>query len=282
MIDDMPMDEYLASPLVSTHKLKDFADRGARYFAMRHVSRTTTPPEDTDALIFGAVFEDIVQGRGFDRDAYAVKPDGMTFQTKEGKAWRKLQQDAGKRIVSADDLLVMQEMRSSLEENDAASELVKCCKRQVTLRGAYTGVPGLISRPDWLSSNGSAITGFTPYSVDLKTTSSLTRISTGKDVLSFKYHAQASIVRRLMRESLKTDTLHYLLAVEKCSPYRCQVVEIPEEWLDAGWQWCERHLQKLARHYEQNEWPRVDSEIVTLPAPPSWVADAGDEEEEAA
>jgi hypothetical protein len=283
MVFDMPMPDYLASPLVSTHKIKDFAERGAHYYARRHVARTSQPSEDSEALTFGALFEDIIQGRGFDKTAYVVKPEGMTFKTKEGKAWRKEALDAGKRIVTGDELADMEAMREALEENETAIALIRDCQKQVTLQAPYAGVPGLISRPDWMSVDGCPLSGFAPYSVDLKSTMTLAKLASGRGVIDYRYDAQAAIVRRLMRQLLGTsDTQHFLLACEKRSPFRCQVIAFTPDWLDVGWQWCERHLTRLATHYERGSWPRVDSEMIALPPPPPWAMDVGTADDEAA
>jgi hypothetical protein len=280
---DTPIDAYHASKALTHSKLRDYSSKGARYFASRHVTRTTPPSESTEAQVMGQLFEDIVQGRSFDRDAYAVKPDDMTFATKIGKAWKAEQLAAGKRIVTGDDLADMEEMRVALEENDAAVQLIRGCHKQVTLTVDCAGTPeGLAARPDWVSFDGCALSGFSAYSLDLKTTIALRKLTNGRGVLEWGYHSQAALVRHLMRAHGRTDTVHFLLACEKKRPYRCQVIAIPPAWLDLGWQWCERQLSKLTKHYASGSWPRVDSEIVELPPPPTWAAEDVQDEDEAA
>lgn len=286
MIDyDMSIEVYHASPMISHSKLRDLASKGPRYYASRHVSRTTPPPEDTEAQVFGQLFEDIVQGRAFDRDVYAVKPtDGpeSNFSTKEGRAWKKAALARGQRIVTQDELDDMDEMQVALRENETAIELIRGCLKQVTLTVAYPGTPGLRARPDWLSATGCAVNVFRPYSLDLKTTGNLHKLVSGRGIVEFGYHSQAAIVRHTMLEEGFGDTSHYLLACEKARPYRCQVIEIPHEWLDLGWQRCKRQLARLAKHYESGSWPRVDHEMVALPPPPAWAANVVGDEDEAA
>jgi hypothetical protein len=66
----------------------------------------------SDAMRFGtAVHAAFLEPLAF-RDAYACKPDGMSFATKEGKAWRA-EQD-GKEIVSFDDYFRVQAICDAL------------------------------------------------------------------------------------------------------------------------------------------------------------------------
>lgn len=274
--------DYHAAPYISASKLRTFSTRGPRFYHAKYVSRSTPDEPDSEALVFGQVLEDLVQGRGLDREQYAVKPDGLSFATKEGKAWRAAQQAAGKSIVGSDDMQRMDSMRESLGDNETALEMIRVCKAQATLRCDYAGTPGLQARPDWLSDVGCLTSGYAPFSLDLKSTRSLAKLANGRGVLEFGYHCQAAIVRRLLEANGMRGVRFYLLACEKALPFRCQVIEMPQEWLDAGWRWCERQLSKLARHYETNNWPRVEQELIQLPPPPAWIDESQDEEENAA
>lgn len=276
------IDEYHSSEYVSTSKLRDFASRGARFYHAKHVSRTSAEEPDSDALVFGRVLEDLVQGRGFDGAEYVVKPEGMTFATKEGKAWRAAQQAAGKSIVSADDMQRMSSMREALADNETALDMIRACKAQPTLTAEYAGTPGIQARPDWLSADGCLASGYAPFSLDLKSTRSLAKLANGRGVIEYGYHCQAGLVRRLLEANGVRGSRCFLMACEKAIPFRCQVIEVTPEWLDAGWRWCERQLSKLAKHYQANEWPRVSQELVQLPPPPAWIDEDVNVEEESA
>lgn len=280
---DIKIDAYHRSPHISSSKLRDFSSRGPRFFHAKHVSRTSADEPDSDAFAFGRVLEDLVQGRGLDRNAYAVKPDGMSFANKEGKAWRAAQQADGKAIIVADDMQRMESMREALADNETALEMIRVCKAQPTIRCDFPPTPGLQARPDWLSLEGCLSSGYAPLVLDLKSTRSLAKIATGRGVIEYGYHVQAAIVRKLLESSGVLDARFFLLACEKALPFRCQVVEVTSEWLDAGWRWCERQLGKLAGHFERNEWPRVERELVALPPPPPWIdSDVSSEDEESA
>jgi hypothetical protein len=271
--------------MLSTSKLKVFADRGPRAFAAKYITRKHAEEADSDALIVGQILEDAVQGRAFDKAAYWVKPDGFKFNSAANKAIRDEQLALGKRIVSEADLAMIELMRESVVSNETALDMIRGCDKQATIRMPYGSTPGLQSRPDWSSKFGCAASGFEPYSVDLKSTRSLGKMLSGRGVLEYRYDAQGALVREGMRAALDAEiTRHFLLCVEKAAPFRAVVVELDAAWLDVGWRWCSRQLGKLERHYATCDWPRVTAELVRLPAPPAW-ADADnsfDDDEEAA
>jgi hypothetical protein len=280
---DVSLEEYHSSKYISSSKLKDFSSRGPRFFAAKHVTGKAKSDPDTDAKVFGQIFEDAVNGVPVDMSRYVLKPEGMEFRSKENKKWRDDHLAAGCFIVEPDDLERMHSMQESLRGNETALDLLRGAKAQGTLRMSYPGVPGLQSRPDWINLIGPLTSGYTQATIDLKTCISINGMSSGRDVQKWSYHVQAAIVRELVRAVTGNDVRCYLLAVEKSLPFRCQVVEVTPEWLDAGWRWCERQLGKLAGHFERNEWPRVERELVALPPPPPWIEnDNVSEDEESA
>ncbi len=280
---ELDITSYHSAQYLSTHKLKDFASKGPRYYAARHVTNKYPKAPDTEALVFGRCFEDLVYGLPI-TDSFIMKPEGMSFATKEGKAWRAEAEATGKAIVAADDFEAMQMMRESLLENETAMAMIRACEKQTTFRCEYEGTPGLQSRPDWDSASGCLESGYAPFTLDLKSTQTLQKITSGRGIVEYLYHAQAAICQYTARKNQR-DVRCYLLAVEKVMPYRAQVVEVTPDWLAVGWQWCERQLEKLAKHYATNEWPRVTQEMVELPPVPEWatrVDSANDDEEGAA
>lgn len=266
---DIDICEYHDSPNVSHSKLSDFASRGPAYYHALYVSRAEKRDPPSDAMVFGQLFEDAVQRPNTFAATTATRPDGIDLRTKEGKAWKD--SIAGKTVLSADDANSIVEMRKSLCENRTAVDMIAACKQQPTITWNWSPLPGLQSRPDWLSVDGCAYSGFRPFVLDLKTTSDLARLASGRAVADYKYHSQMAMARAGLAANGIDDAAYYLLAVERQRPYRCQVIELTAEWLDAGARWSEGKLQKLAQHYERNEWPRVDAEAIELPAPPPWV-----------
>ncbi len=282
--DQLDIESYHNSPELSASKLSDYARRGPRYFAMRHVQRTARRDPPSAALVFGQAFEDLVYGMPI-HGRFSVKPSGMSFAKVDGKAWKIAAEASGKPIISQDDYDAMTAMRDSLRENATAMDMIAACRPQTTFRCDYAGTPGLQSRPDWESAGGCLESGYQPFSLDLKSTISLGKLASGRGVAEYHYHAQAALVAETMVRNGMPYPRTFLLAVEKVAPYRSQVIEITRDWLTVGWAWCGRQLDKLAGHYESGSWPRVEREMVQLPPVPAWVAMAGmddNEDEEAA
>lgn len=261
VIYDMSIESYHAARHLSAHRLGDFADRGPRYYAMRYLRGSLPPREQTDAMRFGQLFEDCLSGVSTDWSKYAIKPEGMSFATKEGKAWRLANE--GKDIISQGELDDLKYMTESVSESELALSMTKRAKAQVSLRDDGACTFGLQSRPDWVSLEEN-------WSLDLKTTQSLGMLTSGKAVRDFRYHCQAALVRRLMGQ-LGFTPEHYLLGVERIAPYRCQVIRFPQEWIDAGTRWCDAQIAGIESCIEAGEWPRVESQMVDLPPPPSWL-----------
>lgn len=284
ILRDHPIESYHASPMLSASKIQDFARKGPRFYAAMHVTRKATRPPPSEALAFGLAFEDLVYGLPI-HERYNIKPAGMSFAKVDGKAWKIAAEANGNPIISSDDYDAMVVMRDSLRENEAAMRMIAACHSQTTFTCDHRGTPGLQSRPDWDSETGCVDTGFEPFTLDLKSTISLSKLASGRGVAEFSYHAQAAIAAHCIERNTHVRPRSYLLAVEKVAPYRSQVLEVTPDWITVGWDWCERQLDKLAGHYASGEWPRVEREMIALPPVPAWVASAGmddNEDEEAA
>jgi hypothetical protein len=234
------------------------------------VSRTSQRTPPSEALVFGQAFEDLVYGLPI-HDRYAVKPEGMSFATKDGKAWKADAEASGKPIISRDDYDAMVAMRDSLRENGTAMRMIEMCCKQTTFRCDYPGTPGLQSRPDWDSTEGCLDSGYQPFTLDLKSTISLAKLTSGRGVHEHGYHAQAAIAAETIARHGLARPASFLLAVEKSAPYRSQVIEVTDEWIQLGWGWCERQLERLAGHYASGDWPRTDREVVRLPPVQAWM-----------
>lgn len=266
---DIPIDDYHAAEYISASKLGTFADLGPAAYHSRYIARTDPPREPTQAMVFGQAFEDLLQDSESWAEKYVVRPAGMKFTSKEGKAWRSEQKLL---VLDTNDREAMDSMQRAIAANSTALYMINACdKLQPTGRIDVDVLPGIQSRPDWYCTNGHAVSGFTPFSLDLKTTSDFTGLVSGRSVAKWRYHVQAALVKHCFDDC---DT--YLLAVESQAPYRCQVVEITDAWTDIGRAWAGRQIDKIAACYESSRWPSVEQDSVALPAPPKWLSNEGE------
>lgn len=218
------------------------------------------------SFVDGQAFEDkLVEPHEFDK-RYAIKPYGMTFSTKAGKEFRAKALAEGKSIITEAYYDHMMEMVTAIQENDFACELLHACRKQPTIYVDYPGVPGLQARPDYFNPDGLPCTDMLPYTLDLKTTIALQRLTSGQATGENGYHRQGGIgCEALRRHDPRRfeQVIVYLLAVEKNNPHRVQVVELDHDsWIVPGWKWAEEQLERLAMYYARGEWPRTEEEYV--------------------
>lgn len=103
----MPNEEYHADPALGSSGIRDLMQSPLRYWINsphnpeNRIDPDTdaTPEKPTEATMFGDYMHDLLLEGG--TVPYAIKPQGMSFSTKAGKAWRDEQQEAGRTIISA-------------------------------------------------------------------------------------------------------------------------------------------------------------------------------------
>src|SRR3990167_11488877 len=97
MIDPtLSFSEYLGSPAFGSSDLRAFR-KGPP--ALVQWSRAMKD-EQTDATVLGSACHSKILTPALFDQAYRCKPDGMSFATKEGKAWKADPDQAGKIILS--------------------------------------------------------------------------------------------------------------------------------------------------------------------------------------
>lgn len=268
IIRHLPIDQYHLSDHVSHSKLRDYAERGARYYHDRHVARTI-PHEETDAFRLGQAFETLFQlGKDAFERTYAIKPEAARDgRTVAGKAFKAA---AGTKTIvdqaEYDALCAMVESMRGPELADAM-RLVAACEPQVSFRGELHGVK-VQARPDYVCLDPDA-----PFIMDLKTTRNLNDLlvdldQAGPTIWKLGYHSQLAFCRRLMAQAGFPQADAYLLVVEKQLPYRAACIDIGE-LLDWGEVYLDTHLPRLGQCIRTSDYPRCPRGIVRV-ARPRW------------
>lgn len=251
-VDHVPMDEYHASPRVSSSKLRTFMRLGPRAYYLRHVMKTNSIKR-SEPMIVGQAFEDAVCGK----DTFVIiEGDGRTKAVKQEKAAAEAE---GKLVLSPKHADFMKYGLQNLRENRAAATLLKDAEEQPTLYADFAGLPGIQARPDWGNRDGTF--------PDLKTTSTLEKFS--RSVVEYGYHIQAALVRRCAKAHGINSTVHRLIVVEREWPYRCQVMTLSDEYMEIGEETVERELTRLAQCYRNEDWFSCEEHVVL--EPPRWL-----------
>lgn len=281
---DMDIDTYLASKRASHHKLRTLASKGPRAYYIAHEQRAHSD-EDTKAYLAGRAMEDALQRPAEYTSRYVAKPEGMSFATRDGKTWRADKEARGLSIVDGEDARAIESLLQTLDVCHTARRFMVDATPQATIyheRLTRWDIPGIQSRPDWLSLEGSAVSEWRPYALDLKTTKSLSDLSSGRAILKYGYHRQAAMVRMCLDlEGVDVEGFRYLLlGAEKAFPHRWSVIEVPPQLIDVGEHWCVEQLGRLEQHYATGDWPLVLSEVVMADVP-AWLLSSGEDSEAA-
>lgn len=251
---ELPDRDYREAEGVSHSALKHIAVSPLHYKYHRE-----TPQEQTPAMLIGTLFHLALFEPNKFREgvSHAVKPEGMSFATKDGKAWRDIQKAP---IISADDNAAINGMVASMRANVAAAAYLANGKAEVSLfaQDEKTGLQ-LKGRCDWLWRDR-------PVMLDGKTCESAADFE--REGAARRYFQQAAYYIDLASENDVQIEAFVFLVAEKQPPYGVRLVEYDEAGINAGREIYRKELDTLGRCIERNEWPgyRSDVETIALPA----------------
>lgn len=279
IVTDMPLAEYHASDRLSTSKLKTFADLGPMAYKARHLT-AENKQQPTAAMLLGQAFEDLVQlpadafrAKWVEAPSIEGKADEALLSealaigcTNDGAPWTK-RHDAktvhlamlrarGVNALSRGDGVTIERMAESVARNADAQAVIKGAATQVSLIDdwALEILPGIQARPDWYHEGGST--------VDLKSTSDFTGYD--RAILNLHAHSQAAIIDQIAGRAERV-----IIVCENEWPFRCQVIDLSRDWLDAGQVWVDTQIAGLRVCYERDEWPLCAPRRVSNP--PAWL-----------
>lgn len=223
------------------------------------------------ALLFGiASHMRLLEPVAFARTA-AIKPEGMSFATLEGKAWKAA--NAGKLIVSWDDAAHLKRMHDRMP--DEVRRIFAACKTEVTVRTKLAGLD-VQCRPDLWDMQGRRF-------YDLKTIDDINGID--KAIWSHRYDVQlrfyAQVIAAETGQALRQSALIF---AEKSAPYRWRVVELDLDYQALADAAIKEALASIAARMKSGCW-NDQSDLHDIATPPAWMESSIpvlDDDEEAA
>jgi hypothetical protein len=223
---------------------------------MRYLMKVLPKDEPTKAMEQGSALDCfLTEGEEAFYKRYAMKPDGMSFATKEGKAWKEERKE--KEIINVGDFAILLEAVEAVKMNPIWP-LIAGSLKQSTLRRATNLGFGLQSRPDFIAfDNGNVY-------IDLKKTCNLETF--GRDAINFGYHYQAALASFCAED----DGIYfdkYLLAVcewERGSRFR--LFNIPMKYIDAARIELVEIATEISKRMKDENWEDVQSEPEDLQA----------------
>lgn len=198
-----PWGAYTKAPAYGSSALEAFGTMGLERWAYEYAGDGRYSGAFSKFAAGGGALDALVTGNKAFGECFAVKPEGMTFTTKEGKAWRDSQ--GSKEIIDAKQ---QQEILSALPRvKEAISVLAgdRTASYQVTLRGEIEGLE-VQTRPDiWIDGDILDV-------MDLKYVSDIAGFVRG--FVGSRYEIQAALAWDLIEQTgrdMATVRLSYLL-----------------------------------------------------------------------
>ncbi len=248
LVRGMPAAQYHADPGVSNTMLKSLADSPAHCY-LKHLAPNRPRIASTDAQSLGTLGHAFILEPNAVGTRYAVKPRGMNFSTKAGKAWRDEQT---LEIVTSDDA-------------DAAGAMVAAFKRVPVLANLLSSGVSEASvfavdkatglrvrcRPDHLHFTGPK----RAVVLDVKTISELTPSTVERAIASYGYHRQQAHYTNVL-QSAGIEVEEFVFGfVSSTYPYLAVAYVLDDETAEQGRDEVAELLDKFATCQRAGFWP---------------------------
>jgi len=206
----------------------------------------------------------ILEGAEAFHQRFAVKPDGLSFATREGKAWREAQGD--RQTVSFSDHMRIVGMRDGLMKNADARRLLEAGGRaEVTMvaRDEETGLT-LLCRPDlYIARAGLA--------VNLKTTASPAPNAWRRTAANLRYDLGDAMYRLVASTLGIRRPTHAFMVVGNDEPFIGYVAALSADAASAADQQLRQILRRFAKSVADDSWPGYTTGVVEIGLP-QWAA----------
>lgn len=217
------------------------------------------------AMSFGsAAHAYILEGADAFHDRYIVKPDGLSFATREGKAWKETVGD--REIVSFDDHMRIVAMFEALQRNPLAAKLLRAkgvAEATLVATDPETGLR-LLTRPDWLIESAA-------ISVNLKTTESPNPEAWRRTCANLRYDLSDALFRRVATLLGWNRPSHAFLVIGARAPHVNYVAALSPEAVQAADKQLTQILRRFATCIDTGVWPGYADAVVEIGLP-TWAA----------
>ena len=241
----MTREEYRAHPALNFSLAKYLLKSPAHFRAAVDEER-----EETDAMRIGTLAHSmILEGKNL-IDMYAIKPEGMSFATKEGKAWRDAQTLP---ILKEEDANSIPRIAEAIAENiDARALLEGCTEREFPVFATMHGVEckALIDAAGLSAANLWCVG-------DFKTSVDVTPRKFSSTVYDMDYDMQAAWSSDLLAlvKGLDHEPWWFWIAAEKKPPFANAVYTPSDKVMESGRKKVERALTIYKQCIASGEWP---------------------------
>lgn len=270
----VPLPLYLGDtcgmPSISRSGLWEIETRSpAHYFATSYLNPHRVPDEQTDALRLGAAVHTLILEPEDFLARHVVRPEGIDFRTKDGKAWRAEQESEGRTILTLAEWRMIRGVEDAIKAHPLARRAFEASAPEVTLtlKDPETGV-WLKARPDALPTEPRRF----PFSVQLKTTQDAGPVAFQRSVWSYGYHLGAAMeIDMLAMLGWHDNPGALLVAVEKEPPFAVSLLRLSDEAIAWGRHQYRRALRRFADCLAAGKWPAYAEDVTEIHLP-EWAA----------
>lgn len=259
---DLAAEDYFAAAGVSNSILSAMKRSPAHAWAL-HLDPARPAEEPTPAKVAGSLCHTAMLEPEKLGLRYAVKPEGMTFSTRKGKAWRDAH--GAFQIVSTEDMAVAKAQRDALLSVPELAHALSSGRAEVSFFW-IDARSGLLckGRADWLHTlpDGRVI------ALDLKTTTDADPAEFGRGVWKYGYHRQAAHYTAGLTEC-GLDVAAFLFgAVTNARPFLAVPYMLDDEATRRGAEQVVELLDLFAECQRTNHWPAFGEgvQVLSLPA----------------
>ena len=236
-------DDYHKTLHLGSSGVRQLIKSPNHYRQMMVEEKKSTSDMIKGTLTHMAILEEVEFFRAIEFD-YAIKPEGLSLSTKEGKAWKKEAEDKGQTIITDQDYVDIYQMQKSVKSHP---QIAKIFTFPGEAEVSYYAVDPdynlpVKARPDFTQ----VLDGETVV-YELKTTSKpIYPPDMFSRLIYFNgYHIQAVWYRHVMELcGVNIDGFEfYFIAVESVSPYNSCLYRLSPDAMDMGWKDCEKALK---------------------------------------
>jgi exodeoxyribonuclease VIII len=247
---DVPSGKYHADLGVSNSMLSSMAKSPAHCWGL-HLDPMRPEIEATDAMKGGTLTHCAILEPEELLKRYVIKPEGMTFATKEGKDWRAAQ-PAGLGIIAGSDLERVKAQRAAVMSVKALADMLAVGHPEASAF-AIDKATGLRvrCRPDWVQRTAPKRARV----LDVKTISDLTYESVMRAIGAYGYHRQqAHYTNVLQAAGWEVDEFVFGF-VSSSYPYVAAAFVLDEESVGQAHDEVGELLDRFANCQRNNHWP---------------------------
>lgn len=246
---DLPAALYHADPGSVSNTMLSAMNKSPAHCWALHLDPSRPPNFSTPAMRAGSLAHTVILEPEAARARYVVKPPGIDYRTKDGKAWRD---ERTAEIISMEDLSAADAQQFAFLRVTALRNLLAGGEAETSLfwTDSATGLR-CRARPDWLHWHGPKRATV----LDVKTIADLTPEAVQRAISSYGYHRQAAhYTAGLQACGIEVEEFVFGF-VSSSYPYLAAAYVLDDETMQQGRDEVGELLDRFANCQQINEWP---------------------------